>query len=98
MKETKCTSLNTLISYIAYRIYKYKMYCRLESLKETDTGIQNHIKESLYGYSKVVKRLNTLIDYKLFNTIAQIYYDSILPKVLFILCHIYHVEKHIINI
>ena len=73
IKETKkCTSLNTLISYVAYRIYKHKMYCRLESLKETDTGIQNHIKESLYGYSKVVKRLNTLIDYKLFNRIAQI--------------------------
>ena len=71
-RNKKCTSLNTLISYVAYRIYKYKMYCRLESLKETDTGIQNHIKESLYGYSKVVKRLNTLIDYKLFNRIAQI--------------------------
>ena len=48
------------------------MYCRLESLKQTDTGIQNHIKESLYGYTKVVKRLNTLIDYKLFTRIAQI--------------------------
>ena len=47
------------------------MYCRLESLKETDTGIQNHIKESLYGYSKIDKRLNTLIDYKLFNRKAQ---------------------------
>ena len=42
------------------------MYCRLESLKETDTGVQNHIKESLYGYSysKVVKRL---FDFKLSN-------------------------------
>ena len=42
-------------------IVKYKMYCRLESLKETDTGIQNHIKESQYGYCK---RLNILIDNK----------------------------------
>ena len=48
------------------------MYCRLESLIETDTRIQNHVKESLNGYSKVVQRLNTLIDYKLFNRIAQI--------------------------
>ena len=38
MKETKCTSLNTLISYVANRIYKYMMYCRLESPNETDTG------------------------------------------------------------
>ena len=58
-KDKKCTSLNTLISYVAYRIYKYKMYCRLESLNETDVCIQIHIKESIYGYSKVVKRLNT---------------------------------------
>ena len=73
-RNKKCTSLNTLISYVAYKIYKYKMYCRQESLKETDIGIQNHMKESLYGYSKVVKRLNTLIDYTLFNRIAQILY------------------------
>ena len=56
-RNKKCTSLNTLISYVAYRIYKFKMYCRLESLKETDTGIQNHIKESLYVYIKFVKWL-----------------------------------------
>ena len=48
------------------------MYCRQESLKETDTGIQNHIKESLYGYSKVVKRyiISCLIE-------KHKYYDSI---------------------
>ena len=61
-KTKKWTSLYTLISDVAYIIYKYKMYCRLESLKETYTGIQNQIKESLYGYSKVIKRLITLID------------------------------------
>ena len=68
------------------------MYCRKESLKETETGIQNHIKESLYGYSKVVKRyiISCLIE-------KHKYYDSILPKVLFTLCHIFY-EKHIINI
>ena len=91
-RNKKSTSLNTLISYVAYRIYKYKMYCRKESLKETETGIQNHIKESLYGYSKVVKRyiISCLIE-------KHKYYDSILPKVLFTLCHIFY-EKHIINI
>ena len=60
MKQN-CTSLYTLISYVAYRIFKYKMYCRLESLKERDTRIQNHIKESLYGHSKVVKRFKTVV-------------------------------------
>ena len=71
-RNKKCTSHNTLLSYVAYRIYKYKMYCRLESLKETDYGIQNHIKESLDGYCKVVKRLNTLIECKMFTRIPQI--------------------------
>ena len=31
-----------------------------------------HIKESLYSYSKVVKRLNTPIDYKLLDRKARI--------------------------
>ena len=93
MKDTKNAPhlihlfLMLLIEYINIRCIV------LESLKETETCIQNHIKESLYGYSKVVKRLNTLIDYKLFNRIAQI-----LQKVMFTLYHIYHVEKQISNV
>ena len=87
-RNKKCTSLNTPIFYVAYRIYKYKMYWRLEQLKETDTGIQNHIKESLYGYSKVVKRLNTLIDYKLFNRIAQLYWLNITISTVHIMSYI----------
>ena len=32
----KVITLNSLISYVAYRIYKYKMYCRLQCLDETN--------------------------------------------------------------
>ena len=60
----------------------------LESLKETETCIQNHIKESLYGYSKVVKRLNTLIDYKLLNRIAQILWLNITKNTVHIMSYI----------
>ena len=86
MKETK--NLPHLIHLFLMLLIEYiNIRCIvLESLKETETCIQNHIKESLYGYSKVVKRLNTLIDYKLFNRIAQI-----LQKVMFTLYHINHV-------
>ena len=71
MKETKNTP--HLIHLFLMLIREYINICiRLESLKETDIGIQNHIKESPYGYSKFVKRLNTLIDYKLFHRITQI--------------------------
>ena len=93
MKETK--NVPHLIHLFLMLLIEYiNIWCIvLESLKETETCIQNHIKESLYGYSKVVKRLNTLIDYKLFNRIAQI-----LQTVMFTLYHIYHVEKQIFNV
>jgi hypothetical protein len=43
-RNRKPKSLNLLISYIhvAYRIHKYKMYCRLNSLDETCYNIFQH--------------------------------------------------------
>ena len=43
-RNRKTKSLNLLISYIAYRIYKYKMYCRLNSFDETCYNIFQHVK------------------------------------------------------
>ena len=34
-ENDKIISLNLLISYVPFRIYKYKMLCRLDSLSET---------------------------------------------------------------
>lgn len=46
----KVISLNTLILYVAYRIYKYtcKMYYRLSSLDETNSSVLCHVKSSMY--------------------------------------------------
>lgn len=49
IERKKCTSLNTHISFSAYRIYKYNLYCRLESLKKMLVSKTTHVKESLYG-------------------------------------------------
>ena len=50
--------LNYLISFIACKIYKYRMFCRLESLDENTYNISTHLKVSLnllqriYHYKK----------------------------------------------
>ena len=43
----KVIFLNNLILYTALKIYKYKMYCRLEQLDETEYNIRLHLKKSL---------------------------------------------------
>ena len=54
----KIRLLNFIISFIACKIYKYKMYCRLEDIDETVISIHNYIKHhvvfmgNLFKYSK----------------------------------------------
>ena len=66
-RNRKTKSLNLLISYIAYRIYKYKMYCRLNSFDETCYNIFQHVKFSVMKYAKILKNLNVLAEYRLFE-------------------------------
>ena len=48
----KTLILNNFICFIAFKIYKYKMFCRVTNEKETLFGIQNYIKRQtkLYYY------------------------------------------------
>lgn len=44
LNVTKKTRLfNSLISFVALKIYKYKMFCRLESLDETEYNLINYV-------------------------------------------------------
>lgn len=52
-KSDKTKSLNLLIPYVAYRIYKQKMLCRLDSMNETECNIYNHVKKSTCFYASV---------------------------------------------
>ena len=57
--NTKTEVLNTTISFVACKIYKFKMYCRLESLEEREIEIRNHLKQNIafmgndFKYSKI---------------------------------------------
>ena len=42
--SNKVIFLNNLISFTALKIYKYKMFCRLEHLDETEYNIRIHLK------------------------------------------------------
>ena len=53
-KNRKTLDLNFIISYIAFKIYKYKMYCRLEKKDEKEFEIRNHVKLSLVYYSSAL--------------------------------------------
>lgn len=57
-KNEKTLFLNSLISLIACKIYKYKMYCRIENKEEKPQEICNHIKYVLTCFSEVYKSLS----------------------------------------
>lgn len=40
-----------LLSYVAIRIYKYRMYYRLENIDKSAEGILLHVKSSIFQYS-----------------------------------------------
>ncbi|XP_056008394.1 uncharacterized protein LOC125674557 [Ostrea edulis] len=50
--------LNNFISFIALKIYKYKMFCRLSNLEETEYSISNHVKKCTVLWCKVIKYSN----------------------------------------
>ena len=43
-ENDKIKTLNLFISFVAFRIYKYKMLCRLDSLNETAYNLYNHVR------------------------------------------------------
>ena len=55
-KNRKISLFNTIIPFVAYRIYKYKMWCRLENITETEINITNNLKNTLNTFCKVSKR------------------------------------------
>ncbi|XP_056007600.1 uncharacterized protein LOC130050839 [Ostrea edulis] len=53
----KTLFLNSIISLIACKIYKYKMYCRLDNKDEKPQEICNHIKSKLNFYTEVYTKI-----------------------------------------
>lgn len=57
-KSDKTKSLNQLITYIAYRIYKQKILRSLDSINETKYNVYNNVKKSFCLYALVLLFLN----------------------------------------
>ena len=59
-----------MISFVACRIYKYKMYCRLEITNEHEIGIRRHIKQNVIFMEKVFKYSKFSKHEKLFRKLS----------------------------
>lgn len=70
-KSDRTKSLNLLITYVAYRIYKQIMLCRLDSMNETEYNIYNHVKKSTFFYASVLRVLNANADCKFFQNLLK---------------------------
>ena len=51
----KVSILNNIMSFIACRIYKFKMFCRLESIDETEYAIRYNLRKQLLFNYNVLK-------------------------------------------
>ena len=62
----KVIFLNNVISFVALKIYKFKMFCRLENLDESEYNIRFHLKRNLkfwfntLKYNKYTYRIDTI--------------------------------------
>ena len=60
-------SMITLISFVALKIYKYKMKCKLDNISNTNDSLYNSFKMSLNTYQYIVENSYENIQrYKLF--------------------------------
>ena len=71
--NSKIEVLNTTISFVACKIYKYKMYCRLESLEERDIDIHNHLKHNITFMGNVFKYSKNMICHKMFEKLVALF-------------------------
>ena len=71
--NSKIEVLNTTISFVACKIYKYKMYCRLESLEEREIDIHNHLKHNITFMGNVFKYSKNMICHKMFEKLVALF-------------------------
>ena len=71
-ESAKIDSLNIIISFVACKIYKYKMYCRLESLDEREINIRNNLRQSTIFMRSVLKYRKKFICQKMFENLSEL--------------------------
>ena len=74
MKLMKKTIVyNNIISFIACRIFKYRMKCRIEKREETELNIHYHVKSELGALESMLKRAKIKYDYYLATKLSHIF-------------------------
>ena len=68
----KTVLINNIISFIAYRIYKYKMFCRIHNNPESYTDLRKHVKFSLQNYYFVLSKTSCKHNIALFKKISDV--------------------------
>ena len=68
----KTIMYNNLISFIAFKIYKYKMYSRVKNERETEYGLREYIKKHTYIYYCTLRNTNIDFDCKIFDKISKL--------------------------
>ena len=58
---------NLLFSCIAYRIYKHKMFCRIDKIDENENSLVHAIRDSVGSYANVMKHLKKNTDASFFQ-------------------------------
>ena len=63
-QNSKVCFLNTVISILAFKIYKYKMYCRLQNKVEQESMLVSYIKNNLINNCAILLKLLNTMSYK----------------------------------
>ena len=92
--NSKVKLLNNVISFVALKIYKYKMYCRLEQIVESERHISMHIKNCLSFWYQVLLLTNSKININIIKVIADILWIDLL----LLFPYLYTVWKKLLNI
>lgn len=66
----KTRLFNKIISFVALKIYKYKMFCRLECLNETEYNLRNHVIKCTIFWINVLK--SSKCDWKCNTTVIRL--------------------------
>lgn len=62
---------NLLLSFVALKIYKYKMFCRLENIVETSEGIVCNLKLCIQKYLEILHCIGNTRYYSFFKTLLD---------------------------
>ena len=96
--NSKVKLLYNVISFVALKIYKYKMYCRLEQIVESELNISMHIKNCLSFWYQVLLLTNSKININTIKVIADILWIDILLLFQYLYTELLNIISYVIRL